>query len=158
MRSATIRSCTVDDADAITFLNLSSFGLRFPVAQTRQRLKAILQNPAHHIFLALVDKRVVGYLHAGVYEQTFRPAITEVICIAVHSDSRKAGVGRMLMAACEEWAKEKGTDGIWLTSTFKRTGAHAFYEALGYTHVQDRKAFKKLFESDETPEEPLEQG
>ncbi len=146
MSELTIRAAVLQDAPAITRLNLHSLGLQGADDATRRRMQIILQNPAHCIFVAEAgDAGVVGYLHAGLYEQTFTDTLCEAICLAVDEGSQGGGVGRALMQACEGWARRQGAAGIWLTSTFAREGAHAFYKAIGYTHVQDRRAFKKVF-------------
>lgn len=143
MEQVFVRGATAGDAGAISLLNLTSLGLRYAADKTRTRLGTILQNPAHLVLVATSGTRVVGYLHANLCEMTFTPTLCEVICLAVHSDSRGCGVGRMLMEACEAWAREKGAGGIRLTSGFERAGGHKFYAAIGFENTRECKEFYK---------------
>ena len=46
---------------------------------------------------------------------------------------RGKGVGRMLMQALDQFAEKKGCAYSFLVSSDFRTGAHSFYESIGYT-------------------------
>jgi len=58
----------------------------------------------------------------------------EVQRVAVAAGDRGAGVGRQLMAAVENEARERGLTLLWLT-THADTDACAFYEAVGFTRL-----------------------
>jgi ribosomal protein S18 acetylase RimI-like enzyme len=62
------------------------------------------------------------------------PHRAEVQRVAVAETARGAGVGRRLMEAVEVAAIEQGLTLLWLT-THERSGACAFYEAIGYTKL-----------------------
>ena len=65
--------------------------------------------------------------------------------VIVRSDQRGKGVGRMLMEALDQFAQEKGCAYSFLVSSDFRTGAHSFYESMGYTDgvVGFRKIYNK---------------
>lgn len=63
--------------------------------------------------------------------------------VIVSSEARGRGVGKLLMESIEGFARERGCSYIILVSGAKRTGAHAFYEALGYAEHPAR-GFKKI--------------
>ena len=65
----------------------------------------------------------------------------EVVALTVDQAARRGGVGTALMRALEEWAAAQGCRYITLSSQHHRTGAHRFYEALGYDHDD---AFQKI--------------
>lgn len=54
---------------------------------------------------------------------------------------RGKGVGRRMFAAIEAWGREKHCSYIVLVSAMNRTGAHAFYEAIGYTEAKGYKKY-----------------
>lgn len=53
---------------------------------------------------------------------------------------RGRGVGRGMFAFIEDWGREKECHYCILVSGLNRTGAHKFYDAIGYSEV---KGFKK---------------
>jgi GNAT superfamily N-acetyltransferase len=48
--------------------------------------------------------------------------------LAVHPERRSAGVGRSLLDAAKDWARERGATHLELDSAESRTDAHRFYE------------------------------
>ncbi len=52
----------------------------------------------------------------------------------------------MLMEQIEEWAKARGCAIIRLSSSATRSGAHRFYEQLGYENIKTQYAFVKALD------------
>ncbi|HEP1784450.1 TPA: hypothetical protein VB872_002433 [Streptococcus suis] len=50
-----------------------------------------------------------------------------------------------VMISLEEEAQKRNFEGIRLNSGEKRTQAHKFYEAIGYTSDKSQKRFLKAF-------------
>jgi GNAT superfamily N-acetyltransferase len=50
----------------------------------------------------------------------------------VAASARRAGVGRRLVAAVEEWGRERGAEQVVLTAWAGNRAAERFYRALGY--------------------------
>jgi GNAT superfamily N-acetyltransferase len=48
--------------------------------------------------------------------------------LAVHPDRRSMGVGKGLLDAAKDWARERGATHLELDSADTRTDAHRFYE------------------------------
>jgi GNAT superfamily N-acetyltransferase len=91
------------------------------------------------VFVADQDDQPVGCLslHALPYfERTGRWARIE--SIVVDEALRGAGVGKALLLAAESLAERWGCLAVEVTSSRRRTGAHAFYERRGYTDICDR--------------------
>jgi GNAT superfamily N-acetyltransferase len=74
---------------------------------------------------------MAGLARSGVANAPHR---AEVQRVAVAADAQGEGVGRILMAAIEAAARERGITLLWLT-THAGTDACAFYEAIGYTEL-----------------------
>lgn len=55
--------------------------------------------------------------------------------LAVLPEFQHCGIGKMLMERVEELARERNIPLIGVTSGFQRTGAHGFYEHLGYQKI-----------------------
>ena len=93
--------------------------------------RSALADPDRVVVVAEHDGNVVGMAHlvpSGAANASHR---AEVQRVAVDTAARGTGVGRMLMEALEEVARERGLTLLWLT-THEGSEACAFYEAVGY--------------------------
>ncbi|MHB1485115.1 MAG: GNAT family N-acetyltransferase [Saccharofermentanales bacterium] len=138
-----IREAVIDDYKDIYLLNKESLGYDFPEDQTREQLQTILDIPTDKIYVAEVDRKVVGYIQLSAYECTYSESLKNILALVVSEEFRKMGIGRKLLQAAEEWAKESGSKGIRLVSSSYRTGAHQFYLNCGYTMRKEQKNFLK---------------
>lgn len=66
------------------------------------------------------------------------PDEAHIRMLGVHPDSRGGGVGRRLMAACEERARQAGRTRLTLHTTLRMRAAQRMYESLGYARAEDR--------------------
>ncbi|MGE0719861.1 MAG: N-acetyltransferase family protein [Alphaproteobacteria bacterium] len=125
-----IRTMTDDDLEPARRL-LGQLGYDMAVGELARRLAAVTVD-GHATWVAELDGRVVGLLH--MYRRSTLDKGTEAIVQSVVVDEacRTGGVGRALMARAERWAAERSLPSIALSSNVARTGAHAFYERLGY--------------------------
>jgi GNAT superfamily N-acetyltransferase len=57
--------------------------------------------------------------------------------VGVVLSARRSGIGRVLMDAIHEQARERGLKRVWLEVIVENTGAFALYEKLGYRTTQD---------------------
>lgn len=143
--SAHVRSATVDDFEAIYTLNRDGFGYDFAPEETRARLQYILEKTDNIILVAILGGAVVGYIHAADYECTYAYSLKNILSLVVDEKSQGKGIGRVLLQAVEEWARETGAAGVRLVSGFNREKAHHFYLACGYRIRKDQRNFIKLF-------------
>ncbi len=56
------------------------------------------------IFVAEIDKNIVGYIHAETYNVLYFESMVNVLGIAVSSKYRRQGVGKALFNEVERWA------------------------------------------------------
>jgi ribosomal protein S18 acetylase RimI-like enzyme len=56
-----------------------------------------------------------------------------VYYLAVLPAQQQRGVGRMLMTACEEWARDRGVPKIQVMIRHSNSNVFSFYQRLGYT-------------------------
>ena len=139
-----IRLCGIDDAEAVYELNAKEMGYDYPKDKTEEKLKQLLESDRDKIFVAVVDNIVVGYVHADDYDVIYAPHMKNIMGIAVSSSFKKKGIGRALLSAVEDWAKNDGADGVRLVSGAARTGAHEFYRRCGYGGEKQQINFKKM--------------
>ncbi len=95
-----------------------------------------LARDGHHLLMAFDDdgaggERAVGFV-SGV-ETTHPDKGTEMFLyeLAVAEDARNRGVGRSLVAALAELARERGCYGMWVLTDDDNPAAVTAYEAAG---------------------------
>jgi GNAT superfamily N-acetyltransferase len=91
-------------------------------------------DPRNELVVAEQDGSVVG-----TCQLTFIPGLSRggrermlIEAVRVRSDLRGAGIGRRMMAYAVGRARSRGCAMAQLTSDKRRTGAHRFYESLGF--------------------------
>lgn len=109
-----------------------------------QLIENISQNDQKYLLVAEDQDtgKIIGSLLGVVFEDICgdcRPILL-VENVAVLKDWQGYGVGRMMFEEIERWGREKKCHYEILVSGMQRTGAHKFYEALGFNQV---KGFKK---------------
>ena len=135
----------MQDCVDIVLLNKNEMGYDYPAEDTKNKLEQLLNDSNHKIYVAIVDARVVGYIHANNYDLLYAPHLKNIMGIAVSAGFKKNGIGKMLLNKVEEWARNTGAYGVRLVSGATRIGAHAFYIQCGYSGNKDQKNFKKMF-------------
>src|SRR3954454_22163392 len=95
---------------------------------------AIEQDPNQLLAVAERDGQIVGVL-----QLSFIPGLTrrgmwrsQIEGVRVAAAERGGGIGRALIEWTIEESRERGCGLVQLTSDKRRSGAHAFYEALGF--------------------------
>lgn len=129
----TIRSATMADAEAVAAL-LAELGYPQDVSIAAQSLQYALADPQQAVFVAELGGDVVGlaavtrlfYFHLG-------QPIARLSSLVVNESQRSQQLGKQLLQAAEQWAREHGSVQLELTSSVKRERAHAFYQRAGYS-------------------------
>lgn len=137
-----IRPARPSDANDIARLT-AQLGYDVETRHVADRLSRVLGRPQHCLMVAEVDGRAAGWLHAAVAEYLEADPFVVVGGLVVDSGHRAQGIGRALMDAAEQWTREQGCSVVRLSSSTPRTGAHRFYERLGYTNIKTQYAFAK---------------
>ena len=140
-----IRPASENDYETICRLNHEALGADYDAESTLLRLKYLIKQTDHKIFVADCGEIAVGYVHAANYDCTYSGPVKDIKSIAVDFQFHGIGIGRALLSTVEQWAKETGAVGIRLTSNVKRENAHKFYLACGYTNPHNSKKFYKFF-------------
>lgn len=141
-----LREATEKDAHYICELNKNAFGYDYPEDKTEERLKYIMSRVTDKILVACDGDITVGYIHGADYECVYSDSLKNIMAIAVDENYRGRGVGKLLLSAVEQWARDTGCAGVRLVSGFNREKAHQFYYHCGYTNRKDQKNFIKIFD------------
>ena len=136
-----IRRMAETDAEVMAML-AGELGYPNETEAIRARVRAIGEPD---LLLVAVDAsdEAVGFIQAHrvcIIEVGFR---VEILGLVVSSSARRSGIGRRLIAEAERWAKSIGAEAISVRSNTKRTEAHLFYPALGYTKIKTQAVYEK---------------
>jgi GNAT superfamily N-acetyltransferase len=122
------------DVEALAEL-MGHLGYPTAVEQMRSRMEVIGSNPFFRTLVAESDGAVIGMVGmSSVPQYEVDGIMVQVNVIVVHPEHRGRGVATALMVAADEWAREIGAKGVFLTSGIKpeRERAHRLYKHLGF--------------------------
>jgi len=104
----------------------------FDHAPTGDWTAKFLSSEGHHLLIALGDADDPMGFVSGV-ETTHPDKGTEMFLyeLAVHADHRNRGIGRALVSALAEVARERGCYGMWVLTDSDNAAALAAYRAAG---------------------------
>jgi GNAT superfamily N-acetyltransferase len=126
-----IRAMTPGDIPAARGL-LEQLGYPLTIEDVERRFAAVAVMADHAVMIAETTGQIAGLLHVYARPALENPPEAIVQALVVDGAWRRSGVGKALMAEAEAWADARGYRSVALSSNAARTGAHAFYHALGY--------------------------
>ncbi len=136
-----VREVAVGDAAAVVRL-AAELGYALDESATRERIA----RPAPG-FVTLVaqadDGAVVGMISATERTSLVAGHRVDIESLVVTDARRSGGIGAVLLAAAEAWARERNAPRVCLHSNVLRERAHGFYLAHAYTHVKAQYFFEK---------------
>ena len=138
-----VRSASIDDANEICKICNEDLGYSCNSSLVMEKIKAI-NFSREAVYVALVDKIVVGFVHVERYDVLFLETMANILGLAVKSTHRSNGVGKELIHAAEEWAIKNNIKAMRLNSGISRKIAHDFYRHLGYNFEKEQIRFEKL--------------
>lgn len=140
-----IRRARIEDADGIAAL-CGQLGYPTTAAEGTERLRAVLAHDDMAVFVAEADGAVVGWIHMFGCERLESDPSAEIGGFVVADGHRGLGVGAELIAAGEQWAKERGYELVRVRSNVIRERAHRFYQRAGYVLSKRQAVFTKNLE------------
>ncbi len=90
------------------------------------------------LFVAEVAGEIVGFASGEIREGSLAfdaRTWASVEDVYVLPEFRSFGIGRTLLAACREWAMDKGANGITLQVAARNSRARKFYEDLNFREI-----------------------
>jgi GNAT superfamily N-acetyltransferase len=127
-----IRPAESFDAAALAVL-LGELGYPADATQAASRLARVAADPQAVALVACTVSGVCGLATVHAHHALNRDeAAVQLTLLVVANGARGSGTGRCLIAAAEDWARQRGATRLVVTTAVHRAGAHAFYERLGY--------------------------
>ena len=134
---------TEDDAEGVATLS-TQLGYPSTAEDTLRRFRGIGDAPDARVWVAQApDGAIVGWIHLFGNRLLESDPDIEIGGLVVHEDARGRGVGRALVSAAEDWARERGYTMVSVRSNVIRREAHEFYRGLGYEPTKSQFKFRK---------------
>ena len=133
----TFRTASVDDVPAVLAL-FEAAGIDPPgtadLDLARATFERMQRHPDYRVWLALLDGEIVGTFALAIMDNLGHRCAPSALVedVAVHRACQGRGVGRQMIGHAIGQARSKGCYKLALSSNAVRTGAHAFYERLGF--------------------------
>ena len=103
------------------------------LAEVPERLRRIRSEGRGEVFVSVVAGEVGGLISVQVGPGLTRSEDTAYVStLVVAEEIRGKGVGRELLEVAEDYARKHGCPRIVVATANHRSGAHAFYERLGW--------------------------
>jgi len=106
----------------------------FTPQEARAQLAVFLRYPSFRVFVAEVEGEVVGTYELLIMDNLAkrgrRSGVVEDVAVSPRFEGR--GIGRAMMLHAQEECRRAGCYKLALSSGLKRTGAHGFYDAMGF--------------------------
>jgi hypothetical protein len=118
-----IREANVNDYIEVCKISVDDLGYDCNQELVKHRLENLDSN-REVVFVADVDGKAVGYVHAEKFNTLYYKSMVNVQGLAVAKAYRKNGYAKALMNAVENWARENNVVLIRLNSGTVRTEAH----------------------------------
>lgn len=130
----TIRAAVAADAETLASL-LTQLGYQPSPTSIPARLDALRKEGGIALVAITEQGRVVGAASAAKHATLHADHPTGYITALVTDDTvRRQGIGRQLVAALEQWARDHGRHRLSVTSAEHRADAHAFYPSCGFPY------------------------
>ena len=144
-RKLIIREAEPEDIFALTQL-INELGYDTTKDEMKIRFENIQNHKDYKTFVLTIDTQVsgmIGLTKNYFYEQN--GIYIRVLALVTSNEFRQNGIGRKLMEAAENWAKEIGADTVLLNcgNREERAIAQLFYKKIGY-QIKSSGFVKKL--------------
>jgi ribosomal protein S18 acetylase RimI-like enzyme len=130
-----IRPANSDDLDAI--LNLYGElekGNRLALSAADFIFKKLGRYPNYKIYVAVIEGKTIGTFSLLIMDNLAHMGMPSGIVenVVVHSEWRRRGIARQMMAFAMELSRKARCYKLVLSSDLNREVAHRFYEAIGF--------------------------
>jgi len=138
-----VRPAQPYDCEAMADL-AGQLGYECTAEEVRKRLRDMQDSNQYTVLVAeFPECEIAGWIGAYLFRSIETGSCVEINGLVVDESIRSRGIGRILLGAAEEWARNIGFDVISVHSNVTRDRAHRFYTKNGYEQVKTQKEFRK---------------
>lgn len=142
--SGAVRMCRTDDAEQICMIIRDELGYTDITAdKVLSSLQKIIGSDDYFTLVAEDNGEICGFISAVREISLESGEYCRILALAVKKEHQRQRLGTTLITLVESKARSEGAELVTLSSQFKRTEAHEFYEKLGYEKTS--YTFKKKF-------------
>ena len=124
----------------------TELGYPMTPAEAGARLAELSGHPDHAILVAEAGGRVAGWIQVSLPRIFETPARAEIAGLVVDETARGAGIGRELVGAAVDWARERGCVAVRVRSNVLRERAHGFYRREGFVDLKTQVVLEKTID------------
>jgi GNAT superfamily N-acetyltransferase len=135
-----VKKAEPEDAAAIARLS-DQMGYTISVRETLRNLEIISQHENEIIFVALNDKKLLGWIHVFHTTRLESGSFCEIGGLVVDDQFRHQGIGTLLIDKIKPWCINRGSSNLRVRSNVKRKDAHEFYLRMGFDESKQQKVF-----------------
>lgn len=142
--SESVRMCKFEDAERLCGIIRDELGYADITAdKVRGSLQKMLGSGDYFTLVVEDNGGICGFISA-VREYSLEVGVYyRILALAIKREYQRRRLGTSLITLVESKARSEGAELVTLSSQFKRTEAHEFYEKLGYEKTSF--TFKKKF-------------
>lgn len=137
-----IRAVSTEDAAAVAELSYQ-LGYATPVEALTPRIQSISASMDQAAFVACLEDEVVGWIEVSISRHLHNDPYALIGGLVVRDKTRSCGIGKLLCAEAEAWARKQGVKNLRVHSQMKRQDAHRFYLREGFQQIKTSAVFEK---------------
>ncbi len=131
-RRVKIRAYRPDDFDRLYEIDHAAFVEEY--AFSTEELREYIEADWCQTLVAEEGGETVGFVIGGLEESG--NGAGHIVTLDVVPGRQRGGIGRLLMAAIEDWLWDEKARAVLLETVADETGARGFYEKIGYELVE----------------------
>ena len=137
--SVTIDQAKAEDLDQVLRL-LAQLFHDHDLRELERSCQKSLMNPQEAFFLVREGPKVIGLAHMGIRHDYVEGALEDGACayleaIYIQEDRRFQGLGRRLVDACRQWAKDQGCQQLASDTPLDNQASLDFHLKLGFSEA-----------------------
>ncbi len=139
-----IKKLIDDDLASLAVLYQQFWGEVSSLEKMRTTFQRLKRNPNYIFLVAELQNRLVGSVMGIICEELYGDCKPFMVVedVIVDKHHRRLGIASSLMTELERCASQRDCNYIIFVTKSQRTGAHRFYESIGYKS-DAYKGFKK---------------